>query len=513
MKNVLLITSDQQHYMTLGINDPSIKTPNLDKLANEGMSFTRAYCPNPTCTPSRASIITGQYPSEHKAWTLGTKLDEDKQTIGDVLLSNGIKTNLIGKAHFQPLREDKEGKYPSLESYPKLQDFDFWRHYKDVFYGFENVKLLRNHTNEAHVGQHYGLWLEDKVGDRWKEYFLEQTGVVKVSDYRSYGVEPHGQYPQGREWAIPLDLHYNEFITSETIKCIDDALNENKPFFTWASYPDPHPDYLVPEPYASMYNPDDIVLPNSYYEQEQGASELLLKTREVNPDFTMYNETNCGNHGCESQIQNERSLKRDIALYYGMITYIDDEVGKLMSKLKEAGIYDKTLIIYTSDHGHYYGQHKLVRKGPFMYEDALRVPFIVSGGGFKYIDNKCSELVNLIDIYPTITEYLKVDYNQLDVQGKSLLPLITNKIHFRDSVFSEFRHEPYKLNLRTFITKRYKLTITLGTNMGEIYDLENDSNEMKNLWDDKELRCNLLLQMNQAQLERETIHMPRIWGA
>src|SRR5574338_239405 len=102
--NILLITSDQQHASTLGVTNPRIQTPALDRLANEGTRFERAYCPSPVCSPSRSSIITGQYPSSHGCWTIGVKLAEDVPTIGDALQAVGYTTSLIGKAHFQPLR-------------------------------------------------------------------------------------------------------------------------------------------------------------------------------------------------------------------------------------------------------------------------------------------------------------------------------------------------------------------------------------------------------------------------
>ena len=179
--NILLITTDQQHWDTIGKFNPIVKTPNLDKLANEGTTFTRAYCPNPTCTPSRASIITGLYPSQHGAWSLGTKLPENVPTLGDILLENGYETALVGKAHFQPLVSTEE--YPSLESYPILQDLEFWKNYKEKFYGFKDYALARNHTTEPHVGQHYALWLEKKGCKNWKDYYLEPTGNMKQSEF------------------------------------------------------------------------------------------------------------------------------------------------------------------------------------------------------------------------------------------------------------------------------------------------------------------------------------------
>ena len=158
--NILLITSDQQHWNTLGCLNPEIKTPNIDRFANGGVLFTRAYCCNPTCTPTRASIITGKYPSQHGAWALGTKLPETEPTIGEYFSKAGYKSALIGKAHFQPTKGTEE--YPSLESYPVLQDLKFWRKFQDPFYGFDHVELARNHADESLVGQHYAIWMEDK---------------------------------------------------------------------------------------------------------------------------------------------------------------------------------------------------------------------------------------------------------------------------------------------------------------------------------------------------------------
>ena len=130
--NVLLITSDQQHWNTIGLNNPEIETPHLDRLTKEGTIFKRAYCPNPTCTPTRASIITGKFPSQHGAYSLGTKLLESQHTVGEDFLAAGYRTALVGKAHFQPLESTDE--FSSLESYPILQDLEFSRNFDQKFY-------------------------------------------------------------------------------------------------------------------------------------------------------------------------------------------------------------------------------------------------------------------------------------------------------------------------------------------------------------------------------------------
>src|SRR5690606_17958031 len=114
-------------HSALGVVNPRIKTPSLDRLCREGTRFDRAYCPNPTCTPTRASLITGLYPSYHGAWSLGTKLPEDVPTVGDAFRRHGWRTFLVGKAHFQQLANHPD--QPSIESYPTLRDLDFWRNF------------------------------------------------------------------------------------------------------------------------------------------------------------------------------------------------------------------------------------------------------------------------------------------------------------------------------------------------------------------------------------------------
>lgn len=198
--NILLITSDQQHYSMLGSVNPKLKTPNLDRLAAEGAMCTRAYCPNPTCTPSRSSILTGMYPSHHGAWTLGTKLPETMPTLNDPLHDQGYQTALIGKAHFQPLASTPE--YPSLEAPEKLHDLEFWKNYHSGFYGFDHIELLRNHTAEQHVGQHYALWMEEKGLKDWRKYFFPPAGRMP---YRGMG-----------RWKLPEEYHYNTWIAERT---------------------------------------------------------------------------------------------------------------------------------------------------------------------------------------------------------------------------------------------------------------------------------------------------------
>ncbi len=189
--NILLITSDQHHFSALGAINPRIQTPALDRLCAEGTRFDRAYCNNPVCSPSRATIITGLYPSAHHCWTIGVKLPEDVPTVGDVFQQNGDDTALIGKAHFQPLATTAE--QTSLECQPILRDLDFWRKFHGPWYGFQHVELARNHVDESHAGQHYALWLEEKGLKNWRDYFQPWP--------------PDAQVPKRQhKWELPAEL-------------------------------------------------------------------------------------------------------------------------------------------------------------------------------------------------------------------------------------------------------------------------------------------------------------------
>lgn len=516
--NVLLITSDQQHYMTLGINNPEIKTPNLDRLAKMGITMDRTYCPNPTCTPTRASIITGKYPSGHGAWTLGTKLDENTRTIGDVLLENGYETALIGKAHFQPLFGNE--KYESIEAYPKLQDLDFWKNYKERFYGFNHIELLRNHTTESHVGQHYALWLEAKGFKNWRDWFLEPTGNMKVTEHMrieeiidSQGTMENPNMTWGK-WDIPVGAHYNTWIAERTNQMIVKCKDDNKPFFIWSSFPDPHPEYFVPEPYASMYDPQEITL--KIKQDNEVTNPLVEQANLKEPNFETYKETGYAIHGCHSHIQDEDSLRKDVAIYYGMVTFMDEYIGKILDCLEENNLFENTLIMFTTDHGHYFGQHGLIRKGPFHFEDAIKVPFIASVPGMKEVGLRSNAINSLVDITPTILDFLNIDI-PVDMSGISQLDVYSgNETFIRKWAICEHHHEPNLLNMRTYVNERYKITVYQDRDFGDLFDLENDPDELNNLWNDeeyKDLKMELLLKYISAELSKEPISMPRIANA
>ncbi len=496
-KNVLLITTDQQHWNTLGCINSEISTPNLDRLASEGITCNRAYCPNPTCTPTRASIITGLYPSQHGAWSLGTKLSEDLHVVGDDFCSAGYETGLVGKAHFQPLTETT--KFSSLESYPKLQDLEFWRKFNGPFYGFNRVRLARNHADEAHVGQHYAIWMEDKGLDNWRDYFRPPTG---------------NNISQRHCWEIPEDYHYNTWIAEECCDLLDSFKCNEESFFLWASFFDPHPPYLVPKPWDEMYDPKKLTIPSVQPGEHDKNPPHFKLTQQDSPDFSSWSESGYGIHGFHSHKRED--LAKDVAVYYGMVSMLDKYVGQILRRLDDLGLTEKTLVVFTSDHGHLFGHHGLTAKGPFHYEDLLRVPFVVRCPGVIPEGEKCNSLISLVDLPTTFLNWTDIDVPEWMV-GKNQMPVFLREIDsVRDEVVVENRQECTTVHVKTLVTERFKLTVYLNKTYGELFDLEEDPQELENLWDCnayQDLKVTLLNRLLFAEMEKEPIWMPKVSGA
>lgn len=505
--NILLITSDQQHWNTIGKHFSEIKTPNLDRLADQGFLARRAYCTNPTCTPTRATLITGQYASRHGAWSLGTKLPKDTRTIGQLLDESGYDTALIGKAHFQQLISTPE--YPSVESHPLLRDLDYWKAFHGPWYGFDHVELARNHGDECHVGQHYALWMEENGLKNWRDHFQNKWRDYDYSDGVPSSVQKHS-------WTLPEKFHTNAWITERSLERVRQCREEDKPFFLWASYFDPHPPYLVPEPWASMYDPADITVPHSTPGEHESSVPTIQKTQQKKPDFADLRETEYWNHGCHSHLHDRDALAKDIAVYYGMVSMMDHYIGKLLDGLEEAGLAANTLVVFTTDHGHYYGHHGLTAKGPFHYEDGIRVPFIVRWP--EHIPAGCESdaLQSLIDVPVSFLTAAGVPV-PADMQGVDQLPVwCGEKETVRKNVLIEHHHQPTTIHMKTYVDDRYKLTVYFERDYGELFDLKEDPQEIRNLWDEPEsqvLKAELTRQLLFAEMAVEPMPMPRLSDA
>ena len=517
--NILLITSDQHHFSALGSVNPKIKTPALDRLCTEGVRFERAYCCNPTCTPTRASIITGMWPSQHGAWSLGTKLFEDVPTVGGALSAAGYYTGLVGKAHFQPLAS-KPG-MESIEAQPTLRDLDFWRNFKGPWYGFDHVETARMHGCESHAGGHYGLWLESKGLMNWRDYFEDfPPDEKKTAALRG-----------SRSWSLPEEFHYSAWTGERTIAQMRDAVKDDKPFFIWSSFHDPHPPYLAPEPWASMYNPDDMEPGRMTPGEHDRNPEHFRKTQEFDLDY--WREATKGEgavHGAHPHLKDfpqmdwyhhggkpnsDEELRKDMAVYYGMTSLMDKYIGRILDELDHLGLSDDTIVVFTTDHGHFLGQHGLIAKAIHHYEDLLKIPYIVRWPGRTKAGTVSSSFQNLVDLAPSFLDAAGLEIpgamtgvNQLDCWQGGPEP--------RPFTIVENHHGNRKFHLRSYLNKRYKITVYRNGSEGELFDLQEDPGELRNLWDDPasaSLKSGMLLEFMQATLKTEPERMPRIAGA
>ncbi len=514
-KNVLLITSDQQHWYTMGFLNPEVQTPNLDRLAKMGTYFNRAYTVNPTCTPTRCSWIAGTYPSQHGAYSLGTKMMEDVPTVGEEFTKAGYRTGLVGKAHFQPLLSTEE--YPSLEAYPYLHDLEFWKNYNKPFYGFRDYALARNHTDESHVGQHYALWMIEKGYDNWRDYFRASPSCYTIEG-DAYTQSPHEPRVPGQAWEIPEEIHYNTWIADQTNKFMEEYKSNNENFFLWASFFDPHPQYMVPEPYASMYDPAKVTVPEMADNEFDDMPPHFAMTQDPDADWDSYRTDEGSNalHGAGCHLSSREVKAKNIATMYGMMTMLDKYVGVILDKLEELGLIEDTLVVFTTDHGDFLGHHGLNAKAIHHYEDLVKVPLIVSMPGVVPQNKFSDSLQSTVDLAPTMLAFAGLPVPRY-MTGLNEKPVWNGeKATIRDHVIVENRHNPTTMNLKTYIDKRYKLTIYYNQPYGELFDLQEDPDELKNLWDVPEcqdLKKDLLLKFLHADMGIEAMPMPRIAGA
>ncbi|MCB0093075.1 MAG: sulfatase-like hydrolase/transferase, partial [Caldilineaceae bacterium] len=371
------------------------------------------------------------------------------------------------------------------------------------WYGFDHIEVARNHADESHAGQHYAIWMEEQGLTNWRDYFVEWP--------------PNPTAPKREHsWELPQELHYTTWTAERTIANIEQSVQADKPFFLWSSFHDPHPPYLVSEPWASMYDPAQMV-PGQLDAHEMALlPHHLQETQKAHPDFARYRETPYGNHGFHSHLHDDAKLREDIAVYYGMISFMDQQIGRILDKLDELGIADNTIVVFSTDHGHFIGQHGLVAKGPFHFEDMVRLPFIVRYPGQVPAGAESQALQALIDLAPTFLSAADIEVPGL-MQGVNQMPVWTGEAaQARDHVLVENRHQPSAVHLRTYVGERYKLTIYRNHEYGELFDLQEDPHEVHNRWDDPAyaaVKAQVMHRFLNAELQREPTRMPRIAGA
>lgn len=437
--NVLLIIADQLRADSLGFSNSKVHTPVLNKLAKEGKIFTNSFCSSPVCTPSRASIFTGRYPMNTGAWNIGTCLNEDEMTMADWLKEEGYFNIAVGKMHLRPQLKNLNWEFEEVAIRDRPRERD------NTYFGFDITHITE----------------DDKQGE-----------------YLDYATE-HG-YPMGKGKGkdginpIPEELHQTYWTGMMSCKEIE-KFDFKQPLFMVSSFVDPHHPFDPIKKFVDLYQnmqPENKI-DKKYF--ETGRPEYL-KTQ---------GERGYWPGGGEQHPFSQKQINEITKYYYAMISFIDQEVGKILNVLEKKGELENTIIIFTSDHGEYLGDYGLLKKGPFMYDNLIKVPLVFSGKGIKA--GKSDEIVENIDILPTVLEMIgkKVPYG---IQGVSLKNILTDRNvekHKKAAIVTYDAHDRGIL-VKTYRTKEYKLTIFLNENYAELYDLVEDPNETKNVYFEKE---------------------------
>lgn len=426
--NILWICTDQQKWNTIGaLGNPYVKTPHLDRLVKEGVSFKKAFSQAPFCAPSRASFLTGMYPSTiHVTKNGAAAWPERAPLITKLLKDAGYECGLAGKLHLSTAMAHRPEKRPMDDGY---QTF----HYSHSPYqGGSTNAYLR-------------YWMEKGVD------------IIKLKKEKGFVPQPYHQ----------------------TTWCVDRAIDfvqeqREWPWLFSLNFYDPHSPLDPPKEYLDRYDLDQIDGPlfaATDIEEKSVFDNVVFQSR--------------------PQRYTDKENKLRLARYWAQIDLIDEQIGRLLEALESSGQLDRTLIIFTSDHGDMTGDHGLINKGCRFYESLVRVPLIFWYPA-KIKKNVQSEaLVELIDIAPTLLEFTGLAVPTA-MQGKSLKPILTgavapdlHKTYVRSEYYDQdLGEQPEKISMGTmYRTDRYKLSIYHGHEKSELFDLLEDPDEYKNLWD------------------------------
>lgn len=424
--NIVFFFTDDQRFDTINaLGNTEISTPNIDKLVRAGTSFTQAHIPCGTtgavCMPSRAMLHTGRtlFHIEKE----GQRIPKEHATIGETLKKVGYRTFGTGKWH--------NGRESFARSFTDGGE---------IFFG--------------------GMW------DHWNvpAYNYDLTGkyekVRKVVMNPSLSNKVETNYTDH----ITMGKHSTDLFGDISVEFIE-KYNDENPFFMYISFMAPHDPRTMPEEFLNMYNSDDIKLPENY--REEHLFDFGIK--------------NCRDEKLAAYPRTEEKVKRHISEYYGMISHLDNQIGRVLDSIEKKGELENTIFIFAGDNGLALGQHGLFGKQNH-YEHSIRVPLIFSGPGIPK-DEKRDTYVYLLDIFPTICEILDVDKPET-VEGRSLLPAIKNsEIKVRENLYFA-----YTDMLRSVKNHRYKLIEyrTANTNRTQLFDIVNDPTEVENLFGKQE---------------------------
>lgn len=468
--NIIVITTDQQRTDTLSCYGSAFtSTPAIDGLAAQGVLFERAYCANPVCNPSRPSIFTGRYPSRHGVWNVDINLPDDEVLISHTLAAAGYRTHYVGKTHFQFW----EGKFDeTIESIPDWEKR--FPAFTGPYYGFQTVELSLGHAHWGLRG-HYGAWVRDHCTPEQFDAWRKASPVVgeKFEGCACY-------------WDIPLKFHQSVWAADRAIDFLQKR-DPSQPFMLAIGFHDPHHAHSLPREFIHRVDPAAVPLPDYTPGELDDKPEFFREASEGTCEQSNWRGKyaiagQAGGGAFTAMSEEQHRLAR--AYYYGMVKLLDGQMARIVAELTRLGLDNDTMVIFTTDHGELLGDHGIYLKGPFLYEQLVRVPMIVRYPTTMPAGRRIDSLVSHVDIVPTILATTgQAAAKPLD--GNDLAPLASGEVgRLHEAVLIEHTDDPYKIRMKTIVTPTRKLTRYQGQEFGELFDLEKDPREKVNRWND-----------------------------
>lgn len=432
--NLLFLMTDQQRADTVAPGGPCA-TPNLDALQARGTRFTRCYGPNPICSPTRASLMTGLLPHAHGMVDVThavepyrADLKPDLPFWSRTLQQAGYRTAYFGKWH--------------VERSNRLEDF-----------GFDHYETVGVDPGDGYAAHRRALGLPASP-------VLAEQDALRHDGYRDFLL-----YGVSDEPVEATQEHYLYARAIAFLRGLDDA--DPRPWAVFVSTEGPHDPYVVPRPYYERYDPDALVPPASFDDELRDRPGIYRRIQ------GLFNELDWP------------AFARATASYYAFCTLIDEQVGRILDAVRELGQEENTLVAYTSDHGDYLGAHRMLLKSVAPFEEAYRVPLILAGPGVP-AGRQTSRVVSLLDLAPTLVELTTGE--AFPCHGRSLTPLLRDpEADWPDEAFAEFHGQRFFFTQRTLWQGRYKYVFN-GFDEDELYDLEADPHELRNIVHEPEQR-------------------------
>lgn len=456
MKNIVFIMADQLAASYIGCYKSTVdSTPALDSMAAEGVRFDRYYCSHPSCSPSRATYLTGRSAAIHGIVNNNYFLPSSIPTYAHVLRHNGYRTGGFGKFHVTPMNLPE----PDLE----YLGFDESVVTEDVKWG-PWLEWIKNEHPEYYEVALAKCWdpgqrpIDKETLEKFHTAKREILWpIIQKSDWTSMYTSP-----------LPSDLHDTTFITDKGLDFIERHTDEHagKPFFCHISYVDPHDPYDPPEPYDKMFDPEDMKDP--------------VPARWIEDGNKVFSDRSY--IGFDKICDNVPVIKKLRAMFHGELRFMDDQISRIVEYLKQKNLWDDTIVVFTTDHGDMMGDHQLIAKHTPQFDAGIRCPLIVAGGGIK--EGVSEELVSTLDFFPTFCEFAHVDKEKLPpLEGISFADLCYGKV--RENSWNEVNVSG--IGVETVITKdKWRLSRFLNYDEGQLFDLQNDPDEQNNLYNNPE---------------------------